>query len=364
MLRILFLLATLLPGVALADCCKVVEPAALGGLDTIVPRLADKRVVFVGESHDQYGHHLAQLAVIRALHARTPDLAIGLEQFQQPFQEPLDAYVAGEIDEGEMLQRTEYFGRWRFDYRLYRPILRFAREKGIPLVALNVPSELTRRVGKVGFDGLEEELRAQLPGDMGEADEAYRGRLRRVFHMHPDAAERNFEHFVQAQLLWDEGMAARAADYLDEHPGRRMVVLAGSGHVAHAGAIPTRLARRGVGPAAVLACDLSPGGNEVADFILYPERQQLPPKGMLGVFLEEREQGVYAASFSEGSAGQAAGMREGDRIAAIAGGEVRHMGELKMRMFEREPGDRVVVEVERGRFLVGPERLSIEVELR
>ena len=334
------------------------------GLEAVIPRIQERRVVFVGESHDRYGHHLAQLEVIRRLHGISPDLAIGLEQFQQPFQEHLDDYVAGEIDEGEMLQRTEYFSRWRYDYRLYRPILQFAREQRIPLVALNVPKELTRAVGKLGFDGLDEAMRAQLPADVGEADHAYRARLRGVFHMHPDAGERNFDHFVEAQLLWDEGMAERAAAYLNEHPQRRLVVLAGSGHIAHPGAIPDRLARRGLFETAVLTCDASPAEGSRVDFILYPKKESLPPKGLLGVFLEEKPDGVYVGSFSEGSAGQAAGMREGDRIVAIADGEVRHLGELKMHMFEREPGETVSVEVERSRFLVGPKRERFEVELR
>ena len=364
MFRILFLLASLFPLAAAADCCKVVEPAAMTGLEAVIPRIQERRVVFVGESHDQYGHHLAQLEVIRRLHEISPDLAIGLEQFQRPFQQHLDDYVAGEIDEGEMLQLTEYFSRWRFDYRLYRPILQFAREHRIPLVALNVPKELTRAVGQGGFDGLDEAMRAQLPAEMGEADQAYRARLRGVFHMHPDAGERNFEHFVEAQLLWDEGMAERAADYLREHPRRRLVVLAGSGHIAHPGAIPDRLVRRGVTEVAVLTCDEPPGEESRADFILFPKKEALPPKGLLGVFLEEKPDGIYAGSFSEGSAAQAAGMRKGDRIVTIADGEVRHLGELKMRMFEREPGDTVSVEVERKRFLIGPKRERLEVVLR
>ena len=96
---------------------QVVDPATLTGLDALVTKLADRRVVFVGESHDRYEDHLNQLAVIRGLHEQDVDLAIGMEMFQQPFQPALDAYIAGEINEEEMLRRTDYFERWRFDYR-------------------------------------------------------------------------------------------------------------------------------------------------------------------------------------------------------------------------------------------------------
>lgn len=375
MFRILFSLAALLlaANAAASDCCKVLEPAALGGLETIVERINEKRVVYVGESHDQYGHHLAQLEVVRRLHEKKPNLAIGLEQFQQPFQEVLDDYVAGRIDEAEMLRESEYFTRWRFDYRLYRPILQFARDNAIPLVALNVPAEVTRKVGKGGVDALDEEARRWIPDRLAageaEADHAYRGRLRQIFHMHPDAGERNFDHFVEAQLLWDEGMAERAVGYLNEHPDRRLVVLAGSGHIGYPGAIPERVGELAEGlenfSAAVLVCDAPADSVESGvDFILYPKAAELPAAGLLGIFLDEREGGLFVEELSDDGAAKAVGMRKGDRIAMLEGEEIHALGDLKALMFERKPGEKVTLEVERNRFLLGMQRKRFEVELR
>ncbi len=61
--------------------------------------IADRRAIYVGETHDHYGHHLNLLAVIRELHSREVDFAIGMEFFQRPFQKYLDDYVRGEIGE-------------------------------------------------------------------------------------------------------------------------------------------------------------------------------------------------------------------------------------------------------------------------
>ncbi|MBT8116234.1 MAG: ChaN family lipoprotein, partial [Gammaproteobacteria bacterium] len=91
-----------------------VNLGTLSDLEGIIPGLADKRVVFVGETHTRYEHHLIQLEIIQRLHAIDPELAIGLEFFQQPFQEYLDRYVAGELSEQELLQGTEYYRRWRY----------------------------------------------------------------------------------------------------------------------------------------------------------------------------------------------------------------------------------------------------------
>ena len=64
-------------------------------LDRFITQLATKRVVFVGETHYRYDHHLKQLEIIRRLHQMDPNLAIGVEYFQQPFQPQLDDYITG-----------------------------------------------------------------------------------------------------------------------------------------------------------------------------------------------------------------------------------------------------------------------------
>lgn len=58
--------------------------------DRLTPQLAAKRVVFVGEIHDRYDHHLNQLAIIRRLHQLDPNQVIGVEYFPQHFQPQVD----------------------------------------------------------------------------------------------------------------------------------------------------------------------------------------------------------------------------------------------------------------------------------
>ena len=195
---------------------KVLDPQSVSGLETIIASLASKRVVFIGETHDRFDHHLNQLEIIHRLHEIHPDMAIGMEYFQQPFQDYLDQYIAGELSEKQLLRATEYYDRWRFDYRLYRPILRYARERRIPIVALNLPREITSKVAHSGLTSLTAEEREHIPAEIDRSDSDYRQRLQQIHKRHP---ELDFEHFLEAQLLWDEGMAERAADYLRDHPG-------------------------------------------------------------------------------------------------------------------------------------------------
>ncbi len=345
---------------------RVVDPATLTGLDALVTKLTDRRVIFVGESHDRYEDHLNQLAVIRGLHEQDVDLAIGMEMFQQPFQPALDAYIAGEINEEELLRRTDYFERWRFDYRLYRPILRFAREHGIPIIALNLDGEITAKVGKDGLEGLDEGQRAQVPMDMDREDPVYRERIKQVFDRHPQEEGKDFENFLLVQLLWDEGMAARAATYLAGQPGKTLVVLAGQGHLEYGQGIPKRLLRRLPVTSAILLNgwprEMDP---KAADYLLFPQSLELPATGRLGVMLDTDGQGsgVGVQGFGDKSGAAAAGIKEGDRIVRVGDKEVAIYADIRLALMDSLPGQKLPVEVERLSAEGQPERLTLEVEL-
>jgi uncharacterized iron-regulated protein len=339
--------------------------SALSNLEGVIPELAEKRVVFVGESHDRYDHHLTQLEIIRRLHAIQPQLAIGMEMFQQPFQRYLDAYVAGKLSEAELLRSTEYYRRWRFDFRLYAPILRYAREHQLPVVALNLPVELTRKVGGKGIDGLTQAERAAIPEAIDRSDTLYVQRLKAIFDQHPHKQGQSFEHFLEVQLLWDEGMAERAAAYLKTHPDHAMVVLAGSGHLAHGSGIPRRLVRR-VPVSSAIVLNSWEGGLEpgLADFLLLPQKRVLPAAGKLGALLAEQDGKLKVDTCISGSPCEAAGIRQGDQVLAVNGKPVVNMADLREVTWDKKPGDKVTLEIRRTRWFAQPQELSYELELR
>jgi len=348
------------------EASPVLDLNAFSTMEQIIPVLAEKRVVFIGEQHTRYDHHLTQLEIIRRLHALHPQLAIGMEMFQQPFQRYLDEYVAGSIDEHTMLQATEYFRRWRMDYRLYAPILRYAREHGLPLIALNVPNELTHEVAHAGLDGLSDAYRQQLPADIAPADEAYRQRLKEVFELHPkEQGHENFDHFVEAQLLWDEGMAERAAAYLIAHPDHHLVVLAGNQHLAWDNTIPQRLQRRtAVTMASILNSWSGAVAPGLADFLLLPEERVLAPAGTLGVLLGEDKDQVSITAVLENGASDAVGIKTGDRIIAINNNAINSISGLRLAMWDKQPGDTINVDTVRKHLLLPDEKLSYELTLQ
>lgn len=336
------------------------EPLAL---DALIAQLATKRVVFVGEIHDRYDHHLNQLEIIKRLHQLDPNLAIGVEYFQQPFQKQVDDYIDGKTSEDEFLRATEYYQRWGYDYRLYAPIFRYARDQHIPVRALNVPTALTSTVAKVGIAGLSEQQRAYLPRQIEPADEEYKNRLRDAFEEHPGLKPDAFNHFVEAQLVWDEGMAESAATYLEANPGRRMVILAGAGHIEYGSGIPKRLERRTKVTYTIVLNSGEDVEPHIADYLLLSQKQELPPGGVLGIGLTETKGECRIASLIPGSGAEKAGLKKGDVLAEIDGVAVKTTADVHLALWDKKPGDRVRVKVRRRHDLLGATDRDFEVRL-
>jgi uncharacterized iron-regulated protein len=321
----------------------VVEPADSATLPQLVAKLAGERVVYVGETHTALADHQVQLEVLRAMAAQPGELAVGVEWFQHPFQPVLDDYLAGRIDEAELLRRSEYYERWRFDYRLYRPIMQFARDNGIPVLALNAPRELTRAISSVGIDGLDAEQRANLPDGYDFDDSAYADKLRQVFLQHAGGSG-DFRRFLEVQLTWDERMAQGAAEYLNGSPERRILVLAGRGHIAGRGGIPNRVTRRtGLHGATIATYDPSGSLFNETDYLVLTREQRLAPPGLMLVALDERDGGVFVGGFGEDSPAESAGMQSGDRIVAIDGTPIEHFADVKVVLLDRRPGEEIAV---------------------
>lgn len=355
---------------ALADSLRYIEehpPTAVNqnpplDFPALMAKLAANRVVFVGEMHDHYGHHLNQLAILQALQQRNPNLAIGVEWFQQPFQSVLNDYLAGKISESELLNRSEYYGRWGYDYRLLRPVMAFAKAKHLPVIALNAPVELTRKVAKGGLEALTPAERAQLPPVIHPAEAAYRARLEKAFAAHPQD-NKQFEHFLLVQRIWDETMAGNIAHYLQAHPQQPMVVFAGTGHISHGAGVPQDLARQvpGVTVATVANVEEKDAQPGLADYLLLGKAVELPPTGKLGVMLDEKDNALEIIGVEANSAAGKAGLRKGDKLAKVNEVVIHGIADLKLALAAYKPGDKVKV-VAQGRDEATPRAYEITLQ--
>jgi uncharacterized iron-regulated protein len=205
------------------------------GWDEAVRRLARADAVFLGETHLDRLTHEAELALLRALTtARGGQVALALEMFERDVQPTLDAYLRGEIGEGEFLRTARPWPNYRTDYR---PQVEFARARGMPVIASNLPAQLRRTLavgGQAALDALTPEQRALVPAQLFENPPEYWLRVEQATLGHGalgmgSSGSRLFD----GQNLWDNAMAESVARSLDEDPRRLVVHVNGGFHTAY-----------------------------------------------------------------------------------------------------------------------------------
>jgi uncharacterized iron-regulated protein len=166
-------------------------------------------VVLFGEQHNDPIAHWLQLELAKDLHqVHQKNFAIGAEMFEADVQLVLDEYLAGQAPESNFEQEARPWPNYKTDYK---PIMRFAKETGIPVVATNVPRRYAAMVSGGSLKALEnvsEDGRrfiAPLPVQVDMTLPGYKNMLS-MFGGSTHGNTRS-ENIVQAQALKDATMA-------------------------------------------------------------------------------------------------------------------------------------------------------------
>ncbi len=210
------------------------------GRAELARRLADTRILFIGEEHTNDEFHRVQLHMLEALVAADRGVLIGLEMFPWTQQPALDDWVQGKLDEQAFIERSRWYETWSHHWGHYREIFLYAQRQKLPMYGINAPREVVRAVRSKGFEALDATARERMPPTLDLTSEEHRRLFRASFseddllHMTSlDEAQR--EAMYRAQVTWDAAMGWNAMRSLERHGGPRaiMVVLIGAGHVTY-----------------------------------------------------------------------------------------------------------------------------------
>jgi uncharacterized iron-regulated protein len=203
-------------------------------LEPVVADLADRDVVFLGETHLDHETHRIEGELIRLLHARNEGsgrpFIVSMEMFSRDVQGVVDRYLAGEISEVEFLENSNPWGNYDTGYRA---IVEWARENGVPVVAANVPSAVWRKAAfGGGLEALSEEERSTIAKDLLPGTERYWERYDRTVrgHGHAPVAGSPEDRVEKVQSLWDNTMAESISLALKAHPDAVVVHVNGGFH--------------------------------------------------------------------------------------------------------------------------------------
>ncbi len=198
----------------------------------LIQKLQRYRIVMLGETHTSEPHHAMQLAIIRGLVEAGASVRLALEMFNPAQNDALERYRTGQITEQEFLRQSDYFNTWGHNYRYYKPIFDYAREKRIPMYGVNIEQSLASKISRTGMESLAPAERQRVP-ETDTTDVEHRFYFKVAMEGMDAISPSQFRRLYAAQCLWDAAMGTGAIEIAQQHPESIVVILVGSGHVAY-----------------------------------------------------------------------------------------------------------------------------------
>jgi uncharacterized iron-regulated protein len=257
--------------------------------------------VYFGETHDSPQDHAAQLTLLEGLAERNPGkLALAMEMLRSDAQAGIDAWLAGESTDEDL--ETLWEDNWSSgSLPLYEPLLLYARDNGIPVVALNAVDSVKDAVKEHTLDALPESVRDAVP-EVDLDDPYHRAVVEAVFASHGHGVA-NVDRFVRVQAFVDETMAANAAKFLGSPSGNgfQLLVVSGGYHVRHGFGIPRRLFRRIPEPFLVISTASVEVAPEKRAMLMDLELPELPLRDADVVWAVRYEEAAGATAKEDGA---------------------------------------------------------------
>ena len=199
----------------------------------IIDSVGASNVVFLGENHDDAAAHFLQAEIFRMTfekHAKTRKVAVSMEMFERDVQTVVDEYLKDLITEKKFLDDSRPWNNYKTDYR---PLVEFAKQNSLPVIAANAPRRyvnIVSRSGRAPLERLSPEAKkwlAPLPYLAPSAEYSAKFNALMGGVKSETAAP---SKILEAQALWDATMAFSIAEHLKKEPTALIVHLNGSFH--------------------------------------------------------------------------------------------------------------------------------------
>lgn len=209
--------------------------------DIVLDDLSQVDIVYVGEHHTISRHHQLQVDIMGGLAERRGISGLAMEMFTWEHQSRVDEWLQS-TDPVSVLAHKLGAGAWT-NLRDYDPVLLKARDLGIPVICLNVPEQIVRRVARDGLESLSDAERELLPKDIEPINPDYSRLLGMKLRVHRAFEGKSLTRIILSQALRDATMASNVVRFLKKNPHKNkpLLVIAGSGHLSYGFGIPERV---------------------------------------------------------------------------------------------------------------------------
>jgi uncharacterized iron-regulated protein len=198
-------------------------------LGNIINDLASNDVLFFGEEHNDSAGHYLENKIFRLLDQRYKNqVALSLEMFETDNQLVLDEYLAGQIDESRFSKDLRLWS----NYKDYRPMIEYAKQNKIRVIAANPPRRYVTMVSRRGMkslDSLSKQAKTYLPPlPYDTLTGRYREKFYEVMKGSPGGDN---PRVYYSQTLWDAGMSNSIYQYLKNNRWMKVFHCVGKFHV-------------------------------------------------------------------------------------------------------------------------------------
>jgi uncharacterized iron-regulated protein len=197
-------------------------------IDKIVTDMADADVLFFGEEHNDSAGHYLENRIFRALHAQYADkVVLSMEMFETDGQLVLNEYLGGTIDEARFSRDIRLWS----NYKDYRPMIEYAKQNKISVIAANPPRRyvnLVSRRGMTSLDSLSKDAKKFLPPlPYDTLTGRYREKFVEIMKGGPGG---NNPNVYYSQSLWDAGMGYSIYSFLKKNKHKKVFHCVGGFH--------------------------------------------------------------------------------------------------------------------------------------
>ncbi len=175
--------------------------------EKMIKELEKADVVFFGEQHNDPISHWMELQVMKSLYEKDNRLTLAMEMFESDDQLVLNEYLHSIIEERHLLSETKVWDNYKTDYK---PLVEFAKEKKLPVVASNIPrryANLVYRKGIQSLDSLPAEAKQWIAPLPFEIDLELPGYKSMITAMGPHASAGSAANMARSQASKDATMA-------------------------------------------------------------------------------------------------------------------------------------------------------------
>lgn len=165
----------------------------------------ESQITFFGEFHDNPISHWIEYELTKDIAAQNENkLTLGFEMFETDQQELLTDYLAGKMSDKSFEDSARLWSNYKTDYK---PLIQFAKEKGLFCVASNIPRRLasiTYKRGKAALDSLDK-VDYQYMCDKNFPVDTSLSQYKSMLDMMPD--HNKGLNFINSQAIKDATMA-------------------------------------------------------------------------------------------------------------------------------------------------------------